>query len=187
MAKNKISAFDIEKIQNSSYQELGKAVVSGDYSLKQLRQAYSQMRSTAQKRIERLNKPENIQQFGQPEKEFFRTTKALTTSSELLKEIKDISKFLTNKGSTITGLKERRDFTINRMQEYGFDVDKSEYPELRKFMEWFKASEFSKKYDSDSPEVAQVFNTEKASPEDWRKAFEALRGTEKQSAPVRQY
>ena len=123
MAKNKISAFDIEKIQNLSYQELGKAVVSGDYSLKQLRQAYSQMRSTAQKRIQRLNKPENIRQFGQPEKEFFRTTKALTTSSELLKEIKDISKFLTNKGSTITGLKERRDFTINKMQEYGFDVD----------------------------------------------------------------
>lgn len=187
MAKNKISAFDIEKIQNLSYQELGKTVVSGDYSLKQLRQAYSQMRSTAQKRIQRLNKPENIRQFGQPEKEFFRTTKALTTSSELLKEIKDISKFLTNKGSTITGLRERRDFTINRMKESGFDVDNSEYPELRNFMEWFKASEFSKKYDSDSPEVAQVFNTEKASPEDWRKAFEALRRTEKQSAPVRKY
>lgn len=184
---NKISAFDIEKIQNLSYQELGKAVISGDYSLKQLRQAYSQMRSTATKRIERLNKPENIKQFGQPEQEFFRTTKALTTSSELLKEIRDISSFLTNKGSTITGLRERRDFTIERMKENGFDVEKSDYPDLQKFMKWFKSSEFSKKYDSDSPQVAQVFNTEKASPEDWRKAFEALKGTTEQSAPVRKY
>ena len=34
---NKISANDIEKIQNLSYTELGKAVVSGDYSIKQLK------------------------------------------------------------------------------------------------------------------------------------------------------
>ena len=143
--------------------------------------------SEIKKRIQRLNKPKNIEQFGQPEQEFFRMTKNLTTSSELLKEIRDISRFLTNKGSTITGLKERRDFTIERLKEYGFDVDKSDYPDLQKFMKWFKASEFSKKYDSDSPQVAQVFNTEKASPEDWRKAFEALKGTAEQSAPVREY
>lgn len=187
MAKNKISSTDIEKIQNLSYQELGKAVVSGDYSMKQLRQAYSQMRSTAQKRIQRLNNPSNIRQFGNPEQEYFRTTKSLTTSSELLKEIKDVSRFLTKKSSTITGLREQRNFTNERMKESGFEVDKSEYPDLVKFMKWFKSSEFSKKYDSDSPVVAEVFNTEKATPENWRKAFEAFRGTKEKSAPVRKY
>lgn len=187
MAKNKISAFDIEKIQNLSYQELGKAVVSGNYSLKQLRQAYSQMRSTAQKRIERLNKPKNIRQFGQPEKEFFRTTKALTTSSELLKELKDVSKFLTTKGTTISGLKERRDYTIERMKESGFNVDKKDYPELIRFMEWFKTTEFAKQYDSDSPVVAQVFNTEKPNEDDWERAFNAFKGIISEPTPSRKY
>lgn len=187
MAKNKISAFDIERIQNLSYQDLGKSVVSGDYSLKELRQAYSQMRSTAQKRIERLNKPENIRQFGQPEKEFFTPTKNITTSSALLREIKDVSSFLNKKGSTISGLRERRSYLIEHMNESGWDVSKQDYPDLVKFIKWFKASEYSKKYDSDSPEVAEVFSSERATPEDWRKAFEALRGTERRTAPVREY
>ena len=186
MGKNKISAYDIEKIQHLSYTELGKAVVNEDYSIKDLRRAYSQMRDIAVKRIQRLESPKNVAQFGQPEKEYFRTTKSLTTSSELLKEIRDISRFLTTKKTTISGLREQRNFLIDKMKEEGFQVEKSDYPQLVKFMRWFKSSEYSKKYDSDSPEVAQVFNTEKPNEEDWRKAFEALKGTEKPS-PVRKY
>lgn len=186
MAKNKISAFDIEKIQNLSYQELGKAVVSGDYSVKQLRQAYSQMRSTAQKRIGRLNKPENIKQFGEPEEEIFRTVKNLPTTSELLKEIKDVSRFLQTKGSTIKGQRERRNYTVNLFKEAGFNITNKDYPDLKRFLKWFKASEFSKKFGSDQPETAEVWNSEKPNEEDWRRAFEQLKETNK-PAPVRKY
>ena len=186
MGKNKISQSDINAIQNMSYTELGKAVVHGSYSLKQLRNAYTQMRDIAQKRIGRLNKPGNVKQFGKPDDTYFRKTKDIVTSSDLLREIRDVSKFLTNKGSTIKGLKERRDFTINKMKELGFDVKKADYPDIQNFMKWFKASEYSKKYDSDSPEVVEVFNTEKASPEDWRKAFNAIRVFTK-IPPVQQY
>lgn len=184
---NKISANDIEKIKNLSYTELGKAVVSGDYSIKQLKQAYSQMRSTAQKRIERLNKPENIRQFGEPEKEVFRTVKNLPTTSELLKEIKDVSRFLQTKGSTITGQRERRKFTINHFKEEGFNVSNKDYPDLQKFLKWFKTSDYSKKFDSDAPQVAEVFNSEKPNEEDWERAFNAFRQVEEKSAPVRKY
>ena len=184
---NKISAFNIEKIQHMSYTDLGKSVISGEFSIKQLRQAYSQMRSTAVKRIERLNAPKNVAQFGKPENEYFRQTKSLTTSSELLKEIRDISKFLTTKGTTISGLRERRNFLVEHMKEAGFNVTNADYPNLVKFLKWFKASEYSKKYGSDQPETAEVWNSEKPNEDDWRKAFEALKGTEQKSAPVRQY
>ena len=183
---NKVSARTIEYIQSLSYAELGKAVASGEFSSKTLRQAYSQMRSTAVKRYERLTSERNVKQFGKPEAEYFRQTKNIVSTGELVKELRDISRFLKNKGSTISGLRERRDYTINLLNESGWDIDKSDYPELMEFMKWFKASEFSKQYDSDSEVVGQVFNSERATPADWRKAFNELKSTN-QSAPYRQY
>ena len=74
------------------------------------------------------------------------------------------------------------------MSEAGFNVDNSEYLKLVKFLKWFKASEFSKIFDSDHPVTAQVWNMEKASEEDWRKAFEEFaRLQEQEPAPVRKY
>lgn len=186
MAKNKVSASDIEKIQSMSYTELGKAVTSGEFSARTLRQAYSQMRSIAVKRYERLNSEKNIKQFGKPEQEYFRATKNIVSTGELVRELKDLSRFLTNKGSTISGLRERRDYMVNQLNESGWNIDKSDYPDLVNFMKWFKASEFSKQYDSDSEVVGQVFNSERANPADWRRAFNELKSTSK-TAPYRQY
>lgn len=191
MAKNRVSATDIERIQNLSFQQLGEAVTSGTYSTKFLRQAYSQMRSTALKRIERLNAPQNVKQFGKPslyttDGDYFRQTKNLTTSAELLRELKDVSQFLQSKRSTITGLRETRNALIERMEESGFKVSKADYPNLIKFLKWFKASEYSKRYDSDSPVVAEIFNTERANPDDWKRAFEAYARTQ-EPTPIRRY
>ena len=191
MAKNKFSSAQIEKIQSMSYKELGKAVVTGEYNIKDLRRAYSQMRDVAVKRVGRLTTEKNVKQFGKPNLyiengEYFRKTKSLVSTSELLKEIADVSKFLTSKKSTISGLKEIRSEVISNLQESGFDVDTSDYVKVLEFMKWFKASEFSKEFDSDSPVVAEVFNSERADPDSWRRAFEEYKNAEK-SAPVRQY
>lgn len=191
MAKNKFSKSQIEKLQSMSYQELGKAVVKGDYALKDLRKAYTQMRDIAMKRIGRITSEKNVKQFGKPNLymengEYFRKTKNIVSGQELLKEIADVSKFLKGKSSTVTGLREIREQTINRMQEEGFDIDESNYLDFRKFMAWFKASEYAKLYDSDSPVVSEVFNSEKASPEEWKKAFEEFSRYER-NTHVRQY
>lgn len=191
MAKNKISQLQIEKIQGMKVSELGQSVSSGEFTIKDLRRAYTQMRDIAVKRIQRLTSERNVKQFGKPNLyiengEYFRKTKNIIGEGELLKEIADISKFLTSKSSTITGLKEKRQTILDRMAEEGFDIDKSNYLEFLEFMKWFKASEFSKKFDSTSPVVSEIFNSEKATPEDWRKAFEAY-ANYKQDTPVRQY
>lgn len=195
MAKNKVSQSKIEYIQSLSYNELGKGLTSGEFSIKELRQAYSQMRDVAVKRVKRITSEENIKQFGKPnlykygnDGDYFRKTKNIITTNELLREIADVSSFLKSKRSTITGLRQTRNSLIERMSEAGFKVDNSEYLKLVKFLKWFKASEFSKIFDSDHPVTAQVWNMEKASEEDWRKAFEEFaRIQEQESAPVRKY
>lgn len=195
MAKNKISSERLGYIQSLSYNELGKGLTSGEFSLKELRQAYAQMRDVAVKRIKRITTEKNIKQFGKPnlykhgeDGDYFRETRNIITSNELLREISDVSSFLKSKRSTVTGLKKTRNALIERMSEAGFNVDNSEYLKLVKFLKWFKASEFSKIFDSDHPVTAQVWNMEKASEEDWRKAFEEFaRLQEQEPAPVRKY
>lgn len=191
MPKNKFSAEDIKKIQSLSYQQLGEAVGAGEYSVKDLRKAYTQMRDIAVKRLKRLETQKNVQQFGKPNLyinngEYFRKTKNLIGETELLKEITDVSKFLTSKRSTISGLKETRAKTIETMREAGMDLKDSDYVDFMKFMKWFHASEYAKKYDSDASVVAEVFNNEKSNPAEWRRLFESYRG-HVESAPVRQY
>lgn len=192
MPKNKISQDQIKFIQSLSYQELGEQLVSGGLTSRQLRNAYTQMRDIAVKRLKRLETPKNVQQFGKPNLyinngEYFRKTKYLVSETELLKEIADVSKFLTSKRSTISGLKETREKTLETLREAGYEIDKSQYVDFMKFMKWFKASEFSKRYDSDSPVVAEIFNSERANPGDWRRAFEQFSSITSGAAPVRQY
>ena len=192
MPKNKFSEEQIKTIQGLSYQQLGEQLVSGRFTAKQLRNAYTQMRDIAVKRLKRLESERNVKQFGKPNLyinngEYFRKTKFLVSESELLKEITEISKFLTSKRSTISGLKETRAKTMETLREAGFEIKDSQYVEFMKFMKWFKSSEFSKRFDSDSPVVAEVFNSERANPGDWRRAFEQYRNYETGSAPVRQY
>lgn len=192
MPKNKIPQSKIEFIQSLSYQELGEQLVSGGLTSKQLRNAYTQMRDIAVKRLKRLESEKNVRQFGKPNLyinngEYFRKTKYLTSDTDLLKEIADVSKFLTSKRSTISGLKETREKTLKTLREAGYEIDKSQYVDFMKFMKWFKASEFSKKFDSDSPVVAEIFNSERANPGDWRRAFEQFSSITAGAAPVRQY
>ena len=191
MPKNKFTKEDIKAIQSLTYNELGEAVSAGKYSVKDLRKAYTQMRDIAVKRLKRLETEKNVQQFGRPNLyvnngEYFRKTKNLIGESELLKEIADVSKFLTSKKSTISGLKEAREKTIETMREAGLEIEPSDYVDFMKFMKWFHASEYAKKYDSDSSIVAEVFNNEKSNPSEWRKLFESYRGYSA-AAPVRQY
>lgn len=193
MAKNKIDSDTIERIQNLSYLELGKAVTAGEFTTKMLRQAYSQMRSVAVKRYERISSEKNVKQFGEPSLhfnngEYFRKTKYIVGQAELLKEIKDVSRFLKSKTSTVAGLREKRANTLNQMSERGFEISNENYLKFIEFMKWFKASEFSKQLDSDHPVVAEIFNSERATPEDWRRAFEAYAEHNKPTpAPYRQY
>lgn len=176
MAKNKFSAQEIENIRHLNIQELGKLITSGEYSEKDLRKAYTQMRDIAVKRVKRLSSEKNVEQFGKPQNfaedgDYFRKVKNLPTTSELIKEIRDVSNFLNRKTSTVKGMIETRDKTIESLKKSGFKVENKDFPKVAEFMKWFKASGKAKNYDSDSKVAAKVFNKERANPDAWEKAF----------------
>lgn len=193
MAKRHASKTAIEKVQNLSYQQLGKSIVSGELSVKELKLIYSDMRSTAMKRINRLNSPENVRQFGEPkyyqeDGDYFRKTKNLVTTSSLLREISDVSRFLNTKNTTISGLKKERNYYIDIMKEKGFDVTNADYPTIKRFMKWFKSTEYAKRYGSDNPVVTNVYNTERPTEEDWERAFAKFKELPQNgTAPSRKY
>lgn len=175
------------KVGQMTYNQLTKALTSGEVTEKYLRSAYSALRSKATRREKTVSRADVVKEFGNVDREVFRKTKNLTTTSELLHELADVNKFLKSKRSTITGLKQQREQIIDFAEKNNFDVDRGNYKEFIEFMRWFKASEFAKKYDSDSEEVAEVFNSSAANASDWKKAFEAYKDREPTPRPAKQY
>ena len=193
MAKNKFSQEQIEKLQNSSLNQLGRMIQSGKMSVKQMRQAYTQMRDIAQKRIKTLNKERNIKEYGKQNLyiengEYFRKLKSITSESELLKEMVDLSTFLKSKLSTIKGLKEKKQNIIKQYTEKGIDMSGVDYVKFLEFLKWFKSSEFAKKIPSDVPIVKEVFdNSPNGTKEDWENAFKEYLKYADSDTPRRHY
>lgn len=175
------------KIAGMSYTQLTRLVDSGRVSVKELKSAYTQLRTAAKSRERTVSKEDVQQQFGNFESNNFRQLKNLVTTSELLHELADVGRFLRSDRSTITGLKEQRENLIDTMSSQGFDIDESNYRDFIEFMKWFKASEFSKLYDSDSEEVSEVFNSGAASPSDWKELFREISSRGAAAPAVRQY
>lgn len=158
------------QIQKMSYQELGKALTSGRISEKRLRSAYSELRSVAMKREKTLSK--RGAEFGVEKEQSFMKLKNITSTSNLLKELADVNRFLNKSTSTITGLKEQREKVIGRAQEAGVDVNYKNYADWLRFLKWFKESQYSLIYDSDSEAVAEAFNNaDGMSAADWEQAM----------------
>lgn len=157
-----------------TYNQLKKALTAGQITEKQIKRHYADIRKTAVSRQRNVLKHAGSE-FGAIEKETFTKVRNITTTDQLLRETADINKYLRSPKSTITGLKIQREKIIDKAESLGFDIDNETYAKWLEFMNWFRNSEFVKVYDSASEEVAEAFNSaESASPEDWRRAFEAF-------------
>lgn len=110
-------------------------------SEKELRQEYARLRAVAQKSIQRLGKSEFAggatyrNAVGR-----FPTTKSIKDKRKLTMALVDISRFLSAKGSTVSGLKEIRAEQVNTWQNqygYGF-VNHANYAAWVEFLEVMK-------------------------------------------------
>lgn len=166
------------KIQEMNYSQLGKALVSGQVTEKQLRRYYREARTKANRRykdIVRKTKGE----FGDIQKVSFMKEKDLPTTQALLREIHDVNKYLSGRSSTITGLKIQRESIIETAEKLGVDINEGNYRQWLDFLNWFNNSEFAKFFDSSSEEVAEAFNmAEGVSPSDWSKALGMFIGSD---------
>lgn len=175
------------QVSKMSYNQLTKALSSGEVTEKYLRSAYSALRAKATRREKSVSRAKVVNEFGNTDREYFRKSANLPTTSELLHELVDVNKFLGSKRSTITGLKQQRENTINAAEKMGFDVDRDNYKDFVDFMKWFKSSEYAKLYDSDSEEVAEVFNSTVATAKDWKKAFKAYQNRQETRPAMKEY
>ena len=179
----------IETIKNATYNQIVGMLNTGNLDVKELRRAYSQLRDIAEKRIKRVSTEEVTKEFGTVDVYdengvYFRKIKNISTTSELVRELADMTRFLRSKRSTVKGLRKQREQTIWKAEKLGFDVNERNYLDFIKFMRWFKSSEYAKLYDSDSPEVQEVFNSGATTEADWKELFKAYAAAERKAAPV---
>lgn len=187
--KGYISKERIETIKNASYNQIVGMLNTGNLQEKELRRAYSQLRDIAEKRIKRVSTEEVTKEFGTVDLYdengvYFRKIKNIATTSELVRELADMTRFLRSKRSTVTGLRKQKEQTIWQGEKLGFNIDEDNYLDFIKFMKWFKSSEYAKKYDSDSEEVQEVFNSGATTVKDWKELFQAFSAAENKAAPI---
>lgn len=103
--------------------------------IKAMRKEYTRMRDIAQKRIQRLGKSE------------FSDTSAYRTNQSGFRKLKDLdprdfakafselSKFVSAKGSTVTGQREIREKTIKTWQDQGLNLNQQNYAKTIKILE----------------------------------------------------
>ena len=158
-----------------SIQEWGNMLSRGEISKRTLRDFYARERRTAKSRIQNLKRKTTIEQFGEQEIPEFEQVKNLKNTESLVRELVDVLRFNRKSTSTIGGLKRQRAYNIEALQEMGVDVDESNYAKWREFIEWFSKSEYSKKYDYQSPALAEVFENapERATARDYERLFES--------------
>lgn len=158
-----------EDIQKMTFNQLAKALVSGELTEKRLRSYYTDARRKATDRNRRVQKSE----FGQiAEPQRFMSLKNLPTQSALLHEIADVNRYLSSKRSTISGQRAMMDKYIETAQRHNMNVDGDNYFKWIDFLKWFKESAYFLAYDSDSEQVEDVFE-EGSGPADWERLFAA--------------
>lgn len=177
-------AYDYEKLKRQlsgkTYNQLGKMLSTGKIDIGGLRYYYSRARQTAKKRVNEAAKK------GVPFKRnppHFRTIRQTVTTSDLVREIADVNRFLSG-ATTVTQRRAKRDSTILKLHERGFDfVTHENFDRWTAFMDWGRsAGIFSDEegYDSESSEVEETFKAaERIGARDFAKykeLFEAVTG-----------
>lgn len=167
-----MTTIELNEISKMSLFELQRAVASNSFSVSEMRTAYSTLRERARGRGRTVSSAKNQSEFGtQASPPKFSTEKQLKTTSDLLRELHDVNKYLNSYKSTVKGLEKHRENTIKGAAKWGIEVTKQNYKEFLDFMEWFKNSEYAVKYDSGASTVRQAFNNQNADSNEIRAAW----------------
>lgn len=140
------------------YEYTPEALQSGVLSEKEIRDEYRRLRNIANKRIDRLEKAG----YGQTQA-YLRNAGAYKspsnyTMAELQYKLYQISKFVSAKSSTVTGMRSIEKEAIKALQEKGLERIKN-LQEFGDFMSWARTR--YKNSDFDSERAAEVYNEAK--------------------------
>lgn len=126
------SSFGVEDINfggsSPSVQALESVIENASRSqLASIRHTYSEMRSIANKRLNRLGKSEFRESAAYQQHRGGFQKLADIPKADLAKAFHDVQKFLAAKTSTVSGQRERRDKIIQAWQAHGLDINKKNF------------------------------------------------------------
>ena len=141
-------------------------VVRNDYSVKEQRQLYSQLRHVAVERLKRLEAsglPSTLTtQYGGV---FLQS--AFIQDADLPFMLTELRYFLTASTSTVAGLRAQVERTVATLQDVGISVSKKNLGEFAQFMQAFRSAHIDKKlYKSD--QAAMLWDSIQSKNISWR-------------------
>ena len=108
---------------------------------KELRQEYAKLRSVAQKSLKRLGESRyRDSETYRQNRNAFPTTKSLKSTRELARALTDVTRFLSAKSHSISGLNEIRQSQVSTWNDqYGYDfVNFNNFDQWVEFLAWYK-------------------------------------------------
>lgn len=125
---------------------------------KEKRKQYSEMRSIARKRLERLAKSYPKSEIYIYNKTRFTPLKEVKSTKDLDILLSDLAQFLNNNLSTIKGQKARRQKTIDTLRDRGYTfVNAKNFDRFTQFMDATRKAAQASRYDSER--VYELFTT----------------------------
>lgn len=151
--------------------ELVSALDRGEITEKDLSRVYSRFRKRINAQVKNIMENSDIP-FLEGMSPWMSKKVNLVTTNALVDQIAQGLRFITGKSYTIPQRKEQRRLAVAKLREHGIFINEKDWGEWRRFMAWFKRTEFAALYDSDSMVTQVVFNEEPtATSTDWEKAF----------------
>lgn len=125
---------------------------------KQIRAEYTRLRDIAQKRIKRLGESEwRSSETYQRYKGGFPKLSEIPNRTNLSYELAKLSRFVSAKTTTVTGLRHQRTEQLKSLKKHGYDfVNKKNIDKFVQFMEDFRNKELGRRKEG-SPIVVELF------------------------------
>lgn len=150
--------------------ELVRAIDKGEITERDLSKIYSRFRSRINAQVKRVQGSDI--QFLPGQSPWMSKKVNLVTTDALVNQIAQGLRFFHSQSYSLTQRREQRRVAVARLREHGINISEKDWNEWRKFMAWFKRTEFAMLYDSDSAVTQAVFNEEKtATSIEWEHAF----------------
>ena len=141
----------------------------------QIRKEYTRLRDIAQKRFKRLKAGGygDTQIYLQNVRKF-KELKDIKSTNELAQRLSDIARFVSAKGSTVSGQKSIMKKSLKTLHSHGYDfVNEGNYKKFGKFMEEYRDQLLDMTYDSgDAVEVFRVIEKKQVPIEQVKADFE---------------
>ena len=157
----------------TSRNQLAADIKKGKITEKELVSVYSRMRKNVMAQIKKIQKSDIPFLAGKvpapPTVKELRGALGVNQRA-LLYETAEMLKFVQGKSYTLPQRKAQRKKAVEILQARGINITESEWGKWREFIEWFRHTEYSALYDSDSEVTQEIFEQGSSSLE-WDKLF----------------